>query len=118
MHGATGVDPGSPDIRIKDYANLPNGAYPLVDKNGKSLYDTFAGSPVHRFFQMWQQSDCTVQHASRENPSGCQRDLYPFVITTFAGLAEEGMGTSMAFFNMNGYIAVIVFAFTFAELFR
>jgi phospholipase C len=50
---------------------------------------------------MWQQSDCSVQHATRDNPTGCLSDLLPYVITTFAGLTEEGMGTSMAFFNMN-----------------
>ncbi|KAF2990114.1 phosphoesterase [Methylocystis sp. MJC1] len=77
--GATGVDPGSPDIRIKDNANLPNGAYPLVDKNGKSLYDTFAGSPVHRFFQMWQQFDCDQSHISANAPVGCLNDLFSWV---------------------------------------
>ena len=61
--GATGVAPGSPDSRIRNYDNLPHGAYPLVDQSGKSLYDTVGGSPVHRFFQMWQQLDCSADAA-------------------------------------------------------
>jgi phospholipase C len=36
-----------------------------------------------------------------EKSDGCLADLLPYVITTFAGQTEEGMGTSMAFFNMN-----------------
>jgi phospholipase C len=94
----------NPDTRILNVTNLPNGPFQQTakDAQGRGLpYDAYTEDTIHRFFQMWQQSDCTVQHATRENPSGCQADLLPFVITTFAGLVEEGMGTSMAFFNMN-----------------
>ncbi len=85
--GATGIAGGSPDTRILDYANLPNGPYPLVTlpQGGdatSSLYKTYGGSPVHRFYQMWQQLDCDASKASRRNPSGCQADLFPFVETT------------------------------------
>ncbi|MEX3640556.1 hypothetical protein AB3X90_40970, partial [Paraburkholderia sp. BR14427] len=38
--------------------------------------------PVHRFYQAWQQADCAVEHASRENPSGCLGDLFAWVETT------------------------------------
>src|SRR5579859_5859935 len=94
----------NPDTRILNVTNLPNGPFQQTakDAQGHGLpYDAYTEDTIHRFFQMWQQSDCTVQHATRDNPSGCQRDLLPYVITTFAGLTEEGMGTSMAFFNMN-----------------
>jgi phospholipase C len=94
----------NPDTRILNVTNLPNGPYQQTakDAQGNGLpYDAYTEDTIHRFFQMWQQSDCTVTLATADNPSGCQRDLLPFVITTFAGLAEEGMGTSMAFFNMN-----------------
>ena len=94
----------NPDARILNVTNLPNGPFQQTakDAQGNGLaYDAYTEDTIHRFFQMWQQSDCTVQHATPENPSGCQADLLPYVITTFAGLAEEGMGTSMAFFNMN-----------------
>jgi phospholipase C len=94
----------NPDTRILNVLNLPNGPFQQTakDAQGHGLpYDAYTEDTIHRFFQMWQQQDCTLQHASRDNPSGCQHDLLPFVITTFAGLTEEGMGTSMAFFNMN-----------------
>jgi phospholipase C len=34
-------------------------------------YDDYASSPVHRFFQMWQQLDCNASKATANNPSGC-----------------------------------------------
>jgi phospholipase C len=85
--GATGVPGNSPDTRILDSANLPNGPYPLVtlpqgEDETSSLYKTYGGSPVHRFYQMWQELDCDVTKASRRNPSGCQADLFPFVEMT------------------------------------
>jgi phospholipase C len=85
--GATGVPGGSPDTRILDYSNLPNGPYPLVtlpqgDDETSSLYKTYGGSPVHRFYQMWQQLDCDATKATSGNPSGCQADLFPFVEMT------------------------------------
>ena len=80
--GATGIPGGSPDTRIKNYADLPNGPYPLVTAQGESLYQTYGGSPVHRFYQMWQELDCDVTKATKRNPSGCQADLFPFVETT------------------------------------
>jgi phospholipase C len=94
----------NPDTRILNVTNLPSGPFQQTakDAQGHGLpYDAYTEDTIHRFFQMWQQQDCTLQHASRDNPSGCQHNLLPFVITTFAGLTEEGMGTSMAFFNMN-----------------
>jgi phospholipase C len=76
------VPPGSPDPRIANYNNLPNGPYPLVTAQGTSLYDTYGGSPVHRFYQMWQELDCDVATATRKNPSGCKADLFPWVEQT------------------------------------
>jgi phospholipase C len=61
---------------------LPSGPYPLVTAQGDSLYDTYGGSPVHRFYQMWQQLDCDVATATRKNPSGCQADLFTWVEQT------------------------------------
>lgn len=85
--GATGVPGGSPDTRILNYNNLPNGPYPLVTlQQGAdattSLYKTYGGSPVHRFYQMWQQLDCDATKATGRNPSGCQADLFPWVEQT------------------------------------
>jgi phospholipase C len=99
--GATGaaVTRGAPDIRIANYAALPNGPFQLT---GSSLpYDSYTGDTVHEFYQMWQQSDCSIHHATEDNPTGCLNDLYPFVATTYLGpTADQGGGTSMAFYNM------------------
>jgi len=94
----------NPDTRILNANNLPNGPFQQTakDAHGHGLpYDAYTEDTIHRFYQMWQQSDCSIRHATPDNPSGCLADLLPYVITTFAGQAEEGMGTSMAFFNMN-----------------
>jgi phospholipase C len=84
--GATGIAGNSPDTRILNSSNLPNGPYPLVQpepgEKTNSLYATYGGSPVHRFYQMWQQLDCDATKASRHNPSGCQADLFPWVEMT------------------------------------
>ena len=81
LTGATGL-PTKADTRIKNALSLPNGPYPLVTSTGGSLYDTYGGSPVHRFYQMWQQLDCDYHKATLNNPSGCQADLFPFVEQT------------------------------------
>jgi len=84
--GATGIAGNSPDTRILNYNNLPSGPYPLVavepGEQTTSLYTTYGGSPVHRFYQMWQQLDCDAGKATRHNPSGCQADLFPWVEQT------------------------------------
>jgi hypothetical protein len=43
-----------------------------------SFYDDDdAASPVHRFYQMWQQLNCSHLAASRDNnPSGCNARLF------------------------------------------
>jgi phospholipase C len=87
--GATGLAPGSPDSRIANYQNLPNGPYPLVTPQG-SLYDTYGGSPVHRFYQMWQELDCDSTKAIPSNPSGCQADLFPWVEETVSSGSNGG----------------------------
>jgi phospholipase C len=53
---------------------------------------------VHRFFHMWQQSDCAKSTATTANPSGCLSDLYPYV-----GIArgDDSGGNSMGFYNIH-----------------
>jgi phospholipase C len=98
--GATGAaGTFGPDPRIVNGANLPNGPFQLTGPN--LPYDSYTGDTIHEFYQMWQQSDCSINHATEDNPTGCLSDLYPFVATTFAGpTADRGGGTSMAFYNM------------------
>lgn len=59
--GATGaaVTSCAPDTRIANYAALPNGPFQLTGP--KLPYDSYTGDTVHRFYQMWQQSDCRRQ---------------------------------------------------------
>jgi phospholipase C len=98
--GATGAGATTgPDPRIVNGAALLNGPFQLT---GLHLpYDSYTGDTAHRFYQMWQQSDCSIANAGSGNPTGCLNDLYPFVMTTYAGpTADKGGGTSMAFYNM------------------
>jgi len=74
--GASGLPQGVIDTRIKNVNHLANGPYPLTPS---VPYDAYAGSPVHRFYQMWQQLDCDAKKATHSNPSGCQADLFPWV---------------------------------------
>jgi phospholipase C len=97
-----------PDGRIQNFNNLPNGPFPL---RGKRLpYDRYTGDSTHRLFEMWQQSDCSMNNATKQNPSGCLSDLYPFVITTYTAILDpfnnppsvddNGGSNSMAFYNV------------------
>ena len=112
--GATGLSGTHvPDTRIKNDASLPNGPFQLT---GPTLpYDSYTGSPVHRFYQMWQQADCSLSHATAKNPSGCLNDLFPWVEVTVdtgsngspppagynpATYQNAEGSTAMGFFNM------------------
>src|SRR5215469_1352156 len=106
------------DSRINNFNNLPNGPFPLAGAN--LPYDSYTGDTTHRLYEMWQQSDCSIKTASRQNPSGCLSDLYPFVITSYTSeidpnsfpvanqVDDNGGGNSMAFYNMqNGDVPVL-----------
>jgi phospholipase C len=97
------LNPAKPDARItyagKDVNNLPPGPYQLTPGVG---YDDYAESPVHRFYQMWQQLDCTA--------AGCLNDLWPWVEAT-VGAGSNGKpppadftykegATAMGFYNV------------------
>jgi phospholipase C len=86
------------DSRIANFDHLKNGPYPL--KGATLPYDSYTGDTTHRLFEMWQQSDCSLAHATSANPSGCLNDLYPYVITSYTGPADNGGSNSMAFYNM------------------
>ncbi len=99
------------DTRIPNVFNLPPGPFQLTSHSFP--YDAYANSPVHRFYQMWQQQDCDAYYATQWNPSGCVADLFPWVeVTIGAGSngknppkpftwASTGEGaTSMEFYNV------------------
>jgi phospholipase C len=97
------------DTRVTNFNNLPNGPFPL--KGANLPYDSYTGDSTHRLFEMWQQSDCNIKNATRQNPSGCLSDLYPYVIINYTNqidsvfdnppaIDDNGGGNSMAFYNM------------------
>jgi phospholipase C len=110
LTGATGLPPRSVDTRLRDVTTLPSGPYPL---SPSISYGDYAANPVHRFFQMWQQLDCSANHATPQDPSGCLADLFPWVEVTVgagsngkpqrANFTDETTGegsTSMGFYNV------------------
>jgi phospholipase C len=118
VSGGTGLKSATPDTRITNVNALPPGPFQLT--NGTTFtYNSYAASPVHRFYQMWQQLDCSAEKAYFENPSGCDAGLFPWVEVTVgagtngakqpanfstnyvAGLSTTGEGsTSMGFYNV------------------
>ena len=111
LTGATGIPAGQTDTRIKNATNLREGVYQL--SGPKMPYDAYTQSPVHRFFQMWQETDCSTDTSTLDNPSGCQSDLFPWVETA-VGTGSNGAAlpsnfsdtttgegsASMGFYNM------------------
>ena len=114
--GFTGLPPNVADARITGRpqfaGGMPNAPFQISGPNGSPTSiaagadmditdDDYTGDTTHRFYTNWQQSDCSAdsEHVSATNPSGCLEDLFPFVITTYKGGADEGVGNSMAFYN-------------------
>lgn len=76
------------------------------------MFTDNVGDPAHRFFQMWQQNDCSAPKISAGNPSGCAHDLYAWVaITVGWQITKDGNpptddqgtfqgGVAMGFYNM------------------
>jgi phospholipase C len=116
LTGGTGQKSGVPDARIlydgKDASGLPPGPFQI--SNSETFpYDAYAASPVHRFYQMWQQLDCDANAANASNGWGCRADLFPWVEVTQgagsngaaqpAGFNNESTGegsTAMGFYNV------------------
>ena len=88
--GGTGLSGKVPDTRITGvigtapYSTLPGGPFQLTNTKGANTFtwDSYAASPVHRFYQMWQQADCNVAYATESNPSGCKSDLFTWTAVT------------------------------------
>jgi phospholipase C len=109
--GGTGLAHGAVDTRIPNATSRPSGPFQIT--SATHPYDAYDNSPVHRFYQMWQQEDCNVANATRSNPTGCRADLFPWVETTIgagsnglaqpAGFSDTSTGegsTSMGFYNV------------------
>jgi phospholipase C len=89
VSGGTHQTSRTPDHRITDVKTLPPGPFQLT--NGTTFtYNDYAASPVHRFYQMWQQLDCSLEHATPEKPSGCDAQLFSWVEVT-VGAGTNGL---------------------------
>ena len=87
VSGGTGQTSHTPDARITNVNSLPAGPFQLT--NGTTFtYNSYSASPVHRFYQMWQQLNCNADQATYTNPSGCDATHFPWVETT------EGAGAN------------------------
>ncbi len=114
----------APDCRYP--SDLPNDPYPFIGTSQlndcptptfkssitPTQFTDNVGDPVHRFFQMWQQNDCSTANITPGNPSGCAHDLYTWVATTVGWqITKDGEpptddqgtfqgGIAMGFYNM------------------
>ncbi|MGH7159946.1 MAG: alkaline phosphatase family protein [Acetobacteraceae bacterium] len=93
--GASGLKPNHIDTRIANAKVLPSGPFQLSPGIAD---DDFTGDPVHRFYQMWQQTNCAVAHATVRNATGCNMDLFPWVAVT-VGHGQEGEAPPSPFTN-------------------
>ena len=134
LTGGTGQKAKTPDRRIsydgRDASHLPPGPFQIT--SSKHPYDAYDASPVHRFFQMVQQLDCSAAAATARNASGCAADLFPWVETSVGGgsngkaqpanFTDETTGegsTSMGFYNMHEgdapYLKQLADAYTMSD---
>jgi phospholipase C len=103
--GFTSLAANSVDSRIPNAGILPNGPFVLQGPNISD--DDYTGDTTHRFYQAWQQSDCSTANATKANPSGCLNDLFPFVMATYnlndskvpAVQGNFSEGNSMGFYD-------------------
>ncbi|HEX3472612.1 MAG TPA: alkaline phosphatase family protein [Silvibacterium sp.] len=87
--GGTSQTSKTPDQRISHVDNLPPGPFQLT--NGSTFtYNSYAASPVHRFYQMWQQLNCDRSKVSASNGSGCDAGLFAWVEAT-VGAGTNGI---------------------------
>ena len=103
--GFTSLPADSVDTRVPNAGVLPNGPFILQGPNLSD--DDYTGDTTHRFYQAWQQSDCSIANATKANPTGCLNDLFPFVMDTYdlddsktpAVQKNFSAGNSMGFYD-------------------
>jgi phospholipase C len=93
--GATNLPKDTIDTRIRNVNKLSDGPFRLTPG---VKYDDYAASPVHRFYQMWQQTDCSTANSTTNNPSGCLSDLFSWVEVTI-GAGSNGNPQPVPFNN-------------------
>jgi phospholipase C len=94
--GATGLPTGALDTRVPGAGTLPPGSFLLQGANLTD--DDYTGDTTHRFYQDWQQEDCSAANATKSNNSGCLSDLFPFVMATYSA-TNKSQGNEMGFYN-------------------
>src|SRR6516225_9538810 len=104
LTGGNPVKHGTPDTRVQydgqGPTTLPPGPFQLT--SATLPYDSYAASPVHRLFQMWQQLDCSTGEvagdAVGQQTKGCHNDLFPWVEVTI-GAGSNGAAQPPGFTN-------------------
>jgi phospholipase C len=94
--GATGLPAGVLDTRIPGAGTLPPGPFVLQGPNITD--DDYTGDMTHRFYQAWQQSDCSIANATKTNPAGCLNDIFAFVMATYSA-TNKSEGNEMGFYD-------------------
>jgi len=115
--GWTDLPQGVPDTRVPGEGSL-YGPFPW---QGSSVGDNdYTGDQTHRFFQAWQQQDCSMANATAANPTGCLNDLFPF--TMLATNQTWALGNPMGFYNMAqgqvAYFKTLADRFTLSDNFH
>ncbi len=101
--GATGLPNDALDTRVPGAGTLSNG--PFVLKGLNISDDDYTGDMTHRFYQAFQQQDCSIANATKDNPTGCLNDLFPFVMATYSPpnpatkTGNFSEGNEMGFYN-------------------
>jgi phospholipase C len=93
--GADGLKSHTPDTRITNVNALPAGPFQLTNSTSFP-YTNYAASPVHRFYEMWQQLDCDISHATLAKPSGCDEQLFSWVEVSI-GAGNNGLAQAANF---------------------
>jgi phospholipase C len=98
--GATGLTSATPDTRITGVAattgsSITSQPFQLTNSTTFS-YTDYSASPVHRFYQMWQQLNCSLAAGSPTNPPGCNSKLFSWVENT-VGAGANGVAQPPTF---------------------
>lgn len=93
--GASDLPTNVLDTRVPGAGSL-TGPFPLQGPNISD--DDYTGDTTHRFYQDWQQEDCSVASVTKANNAGCLNDLFPFVMGTYSA-TNKSQGNSMGFYN-------------------
>ncbi|MBO4227329.1 phospholipase C [Bradyrhizobium neotropicale] len=93
--GFSGLPTGALDTRVPGAGHLTG---PFALQGEQISDDDYTGDTTHRFYQDWQQEDCSAASVTKANNSGCLNDLFPFVMATYSA-SNKSMANSMGFYN-------------------